>query len=301
MGKSSKGFIYLKLVLTAFFWGGTFIAGRITAQDVDPFSASFLRFAIASIFLILITFKAEGRLPKIEKKQIIPVFLLGMTGVFAYNIFFFKGLKIINAGRAAIIVACNPIFIAIFSSYFFKERLNLLKIIGIIISLIGTWIVITRGNLNEVLHGSLGLGEIYIFCCVFSWVAFSLIGKAVMVDISPLVAVSYSSIVGALALFPSACFEGIIKNFFSYSRIAWLSIFYLGVFGTVIGFIWYYQGIKFIGPTKASIFINFVPISAILLAFLILSEPITLSLLVGTILVSLGVYLTNRSPGKKRI
>mgnify|MGYP000288919529 FL=1 len=73
----------------------------------------------------------------------------------------------------------------------------------------------------------------------------------------------------------------------------WFSLFYLGVFGTVLGFVWYYEGIKKIGPSKASLFINFVPISAILLAFLFLDEPLTISLLAGAAMVSLGGYLTN--------
>jgi drug/metabolite transporter (DMT)-like permease len=71
-------------------------------------------------------------------------------------------------------------------------------------------------------------------------------------------------------------------------------MFYLGFFGTVIGFVWYYEGIKKIGPMKASLFINFVPISAVVMAFFILDEPITLSLLIGTLLVCSGVYLTNK-------
>jgi drug/metabolite transporter (DMT)-like permease len=68
----------------------------------------------------------------------------------------------------------------------------------------------------------------------------------------------------------------------------------LGFFGTVLGFLWYYQGIQKIGPTRAGLFINFVLISAIMLAFFFLAEPITMSLLIGTVMVSLGVYLTNR-------
>jgi drug/metabolite transporter (DMT)-like permease len=75
----------------------------------------------------------------------------------------------------------------------------------------------------------------------------------------------------------------------------WLGISYLGFFGTVLGFVWYYEGIERIGPIKAALFINFVPISAVLLAFLMLAEQITLSLLIGAILVTAGVYLTNRT------
>jgi drug/metabolite transporter (DMT)-like permease len=281
-------------MLTAIFWGGTFIAGRVVAKDVGPFSAAFFRFAIASSFLTLIVWRIDGKLILPKKKQMVPVILLGLTGVFTYNVFFFKGLKLINAGRASIIIANNPIFIAILSAYFFKEKLNLIKVIGIIISVTGAIIVISKGNLNEIVQGNIGRGEIYIFCCVLSWVVYSLIGKVVMADLSPISSVFYSCVIGTFFLFFPACFEGIINNFHHYPIMAWLGIFYLGIFGTVVGFVWYYEGIKQIGPTKASLFINFVPVSAVILAFMILDEPITLSLFIGTILVCAGVYLTNK-------
>ena len=284
---------YLKLLLTAVFWGGTFVAGRSLAQNVGPFSAAFFRFAIASVFLVLLAWKVEGKITLIKKRQILPVFLLGLTGVFCYNLFFFKGLKLIEASRAAIIIANNPIFITLFSAIFFKEKLNTLKITGILISVSGAIIAISRGDVLEILQGNLGLGEFYIFLCVVSWVIFSLLGKTVMADLSPLSSVTYSSITGTILLFPPALREGLADCIY-YSISDWWNIFYLGFFGTVLGIVWFYEGINQIGPTKAGLFINFVPISAILLAFFILGEPLTLSLLIGTILVTCGVYLTNR-------
>jgi drug/metabolite transporter (DMT)-like permease len=284
---------YLKLLLTAVFWGGTFVAGRSLAQNVGPFSAAFFRFAIASVFLVFLAWKIEGKITLIKKRQILPVLLLGLTGVFCYNLFFFKGLKLIEASRAAIIIANNPIFITLFSAIFFKEKLNTLKITGILISVSGAIIAISRGDVLEILQGNLGLGEFYIFLCVVSWVIFSLLGKVVMADLSPLSSVTYSSITGTILLFPPALREDLADCIY-YSISDWWNIFYLGFFGTVLGIVWFYEGINQIGPTKAGLFINFVPISAILLAFFILGEPLTLSLLIGTILVTCGVYLTNR-------
>ncbi len=287
--------IYLKLLLTAIFWGGTFVAGRLVAQNVGPYSIAFLRFAMASILLMLLTWRIEGKLPKLKKSQIMPVVLLGITGIFIYNIMFFKGLKIIEAGRASLIIATCPIFITICSAFFLKEKISPVKGLGIAISVCGAAIVISKGNISRIFQGSLGLGELYIFCCVLSWVAYSLIGKAVMNNLSPLASVSYSAVVGAVALAVPAFFEGLAQNIASQSAIDWLCISYLGVFGTVIGFVWYYQGVERIGPTKAGLFINFVPISAILCAFFILREPITPSLAAGAVLVISGVYLTNRT------
>jgi drug/metabolite transporter (DMT)-like permease len=84
-----------------------------------------------------------------------------------------------------------------------------------------------------------------------------------------------------------------ISHLTEYGLSDWLGISYLGLFGTVLGFVWYYEGIKKIGPARAAQFINFVPACAIILAFLILGEPITGSLLIGGLFVISGVYLTN--------
>jgi drug/metabolite transporter (DMT)-like permease len=287
--------IRIKLFLTAVLWGGTFIAGRIVAQNMNPFEGAFLRFFIASIFLVFIVWRREGGFPKVDFPQFISLAFLGMTGIFTYNIFFFSGLHHINAGRAASIIASNPIFISLFSVYFFKEKLTLAKIAGILLSVTGALIVISRGNLRSVFSGGIGMGELYIFLCVASWVSYSLLGKKVMVRLSPLASVSYSTLLGTIALSVPAIYKGLFLHIQAFSLSSWSSLFYLGFFGTVLGFIWYYQGINHIGPMKASIFINFVPISAIVLAYIILGENVSISLLGGTLLVISGVILTNFS------
>jgi len=293
----SKPLVYLKLTLMAVFWGGTFIAGRIAAKEVAPFSAAFLRFATASLFLLFLTWKVEHGFPRVPRTVLIPLVLLGLSGVFAYNVFFFKGLQLIHAGRASLIIANNPVFIAFFASVFLHERLSRLKMAGIVLSLTGAVIVISRGRPEALLGGHFGWGECWIFCCVASWVVYSIVGKAVMASLSPLTSVTYSVSVGTVALLLPATLEGLFSEVFNYSTAAWLSILFLGTFGTVLAFIWYYQGIRAIGPTKAGQFINLVPVSAVVLAYFILDEPISGSLLVGGIFVILGVYLANITPG----
>jgi drug/metabolite transporter (DMT)-like permease len=287
--------IYIKLLLTAIFWGGTFIAGRLLASGVDPQAAAFVRFGIATLFLLAFTLRTEGRLPLLRKNQVIPIVLLGLTGVFAYNILFFTGLKYIHAGRAALIIATNPVLISLLSALFFKESLNWIKSIGILISVFGAMVVISHGNLTDVAEYHFGSGELMIVGCVVSWVSYSLIGKIVMRGLSPLVSVTYSALVGTILLAIPALKSGLVKDIGQYGVTEWGSLFYLGFFGTVLGFFWYYQGIERIGPMRASVFINFVPISAILLSATLLGETITPSLLIGGALVICGVYCTNAS------
>jgi drug/metabolite transporter (DMT)-like permease len=285
--------VYLKLFLTALFWGGTFVAGRAITRDVGPLSVAFLRFALASSLLLILTWRVEKRLPLPSRNQLLPLVLLGLIGVFAYNALFFNALKLIDAGRAAMIIALNPVFIGLLAAYFFKDRLSPIRLIGIVLSVTGAVVVISRGKVSHLLGGGIGWGEILTLGCMASWVAYSLIGKAILKGMSPLVSVSYSSVVGTGALFLPACAEGMMGHLAEYSIADWMGISYLGIFGTVLGFVWYYEGIKKIGPTRAAQFINFVPVSAIILAFFILGEPITWSLLVGGLFVISGVSLTN--------
>ncbi len=297
--RSPSGFVlYVKLVLTAIFWGGTFVAGRVVALEVGPFSAAFLRFLFASIFLFAFLIKSAGRIPTVERRTLIPLALLGLTGVFTYNILFFAGLRTIPASRASLIIATNPAFIFLFSCVFLRESADVRKLTGVLLSLVGAAIVISRGSSAGFMEGRLGWGELCIFGCVLSWVAYSLIGKSVMNTVGPLVAVSYACAMGALALFFPALFEGMVNGVAHYSPSAWLGLFYLGFFGSALGFSWYYEGIREIGPSRAGVFINIVPVSSVILAYLILAEPLEHSLILGALLVAMGVTLTNAAPGR---
>ena len=283
---------YLKLLGVAFFWGGTFVAGRSLAGQVPPVAAAFFRFALAAIILLVVVWRRES-FPRLNLRQFLVIVSLGATGVMAYNLFFFKGLSIIGAGRASLIIALNPVFIALASTLIYQEILPIRRAAGIVLSISGAMIVITRGAPLSILSGGIGQGELLIFGCVLSWTLYSIIGKIAMRGLSPLVAVCYSSLAGALMLFLLALGQGQLTTVFSYPPTAWLALFYLGLFGTVIGFFWYFQAIARIGPSRAAVFINFVPVNGVLLATLILNEPLTLSLLTGGALVVCGSYLAN--------
>jgi len=286
-------FTYLSLVLTMLLWGGTFIAGRLLAGSLEPASAAFLRFLIASIAMLIVTRLVDKKLIIPPKRMWVPLILLGMTGVFAYNVFFFSGLHHISAGRASLIVACTPLVITIFAAIFLSERLTILKASGVVLSLIGAITVISNGHPSTLFSGGFGPGEQALVGCVLSWSAYSLIGRSVLVTLSPLAAVCYSSIIGTFFLSIPAASEGLFGQLATISSLDWVSLAYLGICGTALGFSLYYQGIKKIGATRAGIFINLVPLFSILLSWLILGESIKLIVMAGGLLVLAGVTLTN--------
>lgn len=293
-GTRSFRWIYAKLLLTALFWGGTFIAGRIAARDVGPFSGAFLRFAVASVILVLVLGVRERESLRVPRGELPRLVLLGLFGTVFYNVFFFKGLQTVSAGRASVIVALNPAFIALCSAIFLREHLTGLRILGIALSLAGAMIVISRGDFLGLLGGGIAAGDLFILGCVGSWVAFTMVGRKTMDRLTPLAMVTWSAVVGTAGLAAMAFREGLASHATHYPVEVWLGTAYLALFGTVLGFVWFYEGVKSLGPTRAGVFINFVPASSVLLGILLLGEKLTPSLFAGLLMVTAGVYLSNR-------
>lgn len=283
---------YLKLLATMAFWGGTFVAGRMLAGVVPPFHAAFLRFAIAGGILLLVLLRVEGRLPALDRYQLGSVTLLGLTGVLGYNVAFFTGLQTVSASRAGLIIALNPVGIALLSALFGGEPLRMVKSLGVLVSVVGAMFVISNGHL-ALLASGVGIGELTLLGCVLCWALYSVIGRRAMRAMSPLTAVTYSAIAGTLFLAPVALAQGVISKIPTYGPEAWASLLFLAVLGTVLGFLWYYQSIKEIGAVRSGVFINFVPLFAMLFGFLLLGEPLTPSLLQGAALVITGAWITN--------
>jgi drug/metabolite transporter (DMT)-like permease len=281
---------YIKLVLVCLFWGGTFISTRIAAQTFGPFTGAGIRYSIALIFLLPMAWKQNRQLFAIRKNQLPLLLLLGFSGIFAYNFFFFKGLKTIPASRGALLAALNPIFVMLMSAVIYKERITMRKITGIIISLMGVIIVISRGKVTQLLSG-LELGDLFMLGCPLTWAIYTMAGKPVLKHTTPLQASAWASLSGLIMLLLFSTGETFPVNI---PVKVWVALAYLGIVGTVIAFVWYYDGIKTIGPTRTAIFTNLVPVFAVLLSVIILHEQVSWYTWFGGIMVIGGVFLVTR-------
>lgn len=293
--RNPLGLVYLKLILTTLIWGGTFIAGRIAVQDMGVFSIAFLRFIVATLLLFGINAHQGQPIPRLSPKEWLGIVFLGLTGILAYNAFFLGGLKLLPASRASLIVALNPIAIALSSAVIFRESLSKLKLFGILISLIGVSIILSKGNPIDLIKTGIGTGDLLLFGCVASWVSYTLIGKQVLKTVSTLTATTYSCLIGCTTLFPIALQEGLLSDLPKLSLNAAFSTAYMGVLGTVIAFLWYSEGIRKLGASRTAIFTNLVPTSAVLIGVLGFGEPFTSSIALGGALVIGGVLCTNLS------
>jgi len=286
--------VYAKLVLVAAIWGGQYSAGRLVAEALPGFTNAALRFVVAAPILVALAYAWEGGLPRLDGRRFATMLALAFCGVFVFNVCFFAGLERVPAGRGALIMALNPVMTALGAWLVFGERMSRVRMSGIALAVAGVIVVISHGNLGALAHGALGLGELLLFGSVLGWTAYTLMGRAVLKGMSPLGATAWASLLGMIMLVACAVFERPWAALAALPPSGWGAIAYLGALGTVVAFLWFYDGVKGIGPARAAVFLSFVPVFGVAFAALVLGERILVSMIVGGAMVVGGVLLTNR-------
>jgi drug/metabolite transporter (DMT)-like permease len=297
LASSSDVPVYLKLAAVTMIWGGTFVAGRFLADSLNPLMAASLRFLLASVALSLFVLLARVPLVRPSPRQWLQLALLGFFGIFFYNLCFFYGLHYINASRASLIVALNPAVIGVASWLLFKERLSRAKVAGIAICIAGASLVIVSRN-PQLLAGNADawIGDLLILGCVFGWGIYSLFSKGLNQTLGPVQTVTYSILLGTLMLWVTTALRGelSVAELAELGTRQWLSLMYLGVLGSALAYIGYYDGIRKIGATRSGVFIALNPLTAVLLGALLLGEQLTLAICLGGGLILMGIFLCNK-------
>ena len=294
--RASRAGLYARLTLMAVFWGGTFIAGRWLALHMPHFVAATGRYVVATVALFAFLLMREGGLPKPCGREWAGLIVLGATGIFAYNAFFFGALAELPAARTALIIATNPAVTTIAAWLLLRLRMTWWQWLGVATAFAGVAIVISHGELAALISTAIGKGELLMFCGVLSWVVYTLVGRSLMNRshaLSPLAMTTYASAFGLLMLAAVAAFElpAVPWNRLGLTEV--LAIGYLGLFATAIGFVWFYEGVKALGAARAAVFTNLVPVFGVVLAVLLLGEPLLPSMIVGGLVTLIGVSLTN--------
>jgi drug/metabolite transporter (DMT)-like permease len=274
------------------FWSGVFPAISILLKSMGLFTSVFLRFACAALVLLLLLYLRERRLPRLSPRELVMVVGLGLLGITVYNTLFTAGLALVEASRAALIVPTNPAFTALFAALLLKERLGRTRAFGVALCVLGALWVLARGDPRTFTELEFGVGEMILVLCIFMWSAYTLLGRVALSTLSPLALTAYVMAAGALPLALPASVEGASLGEVTWQ--GWAAFGYLVLFGTVIPFLWFYEGVKALGAARASQFINLVPPIAVLASVLLLDESLTPGLYVGMALVVVGLYLTNR-------
>jgi drug/metabolite transporter (DMT)-like permease len=286
---------FARLLAVAFFWGGTWVAARVAVGEISPLATASWRFLLAALVLGAILLKTEGLVSLVawRRRDWLGVTALGTSGIFLYNICFLYGLKYIEAGRGALVVALTPAVIALADWLIFRAPMTARRFSGVVIAMLGCLLVVTRGDVHLLTSGAVGLGEVLILGCVVLWAAYTFIGRRVNQHISPLAATFGASLTGWAMLTTAAALDGSLFQLATLTVAGGLSIAFLGLLGTALSFTWYATAVRDIGPTRAGMFINLVPVFGVLLGALMLHERLSIATYLGGAVVILGVITLN--------
>jgi drug/metabolite transporter (DMT)-like permease len=283
------------MILSAFFWAGAFIAGKLSVPFIPAFTLTFLRFFIATTILYFVVKYKDKSNYKLSKKDI-PIFLFtGIVGMFGYHILFFTALKYTTAINSSVIGATNPIITTILCIIFLKDKITFKRTLGIILSFTGVFLTITNANLSTIYNLSLNKGDLLMLIAVCMWAAYSVFSKKVMHKFSPLMLTFYSFLFCTVILIPFVLYERPWLFIGQVPYYSFLAVVYMSIFASVIGYLVQQMSIKQIGPSKTSVFINLVPIFSILLSVTILKESISTIKILTTLLIITGVYICQKN------
>ncbi len=294
--KVSDNGIRLLMVLTALFWSGAFITGKIAVGEFPPLTLSFFRFLFALPFIFLIFWRMEPRKLLPSRGQWWPLFVLGAIGTFGYHALFFTCLKYTTAINSSLIGATNPMLTALLAAIFFHERLSPLRIAGIVMSFFGVFFVVTRGDWAMLLHFRFNPGDLLMLAAVGCWAVYSLLGKVYMkrFSLSPLMVTAYTFTVCVVLSIPFVIWEGGHFAIAQVSLVGWLSVLYMSIFASVLGYLIHMNAVRRIGAPRAAMFINLVPVFTIIQSILILGEAFSVFQFIGACVIIAGVYLATR-------
>ncbi|MCP4703369.1 MAG: DMT family transporter, partial [candidate division Zixibacteria bacterium] len=277
---------------TSLLFAGSFVAGKYTNFDLGPLSTSLLRYIIAVLALSVLIFHYGTKSLIIQKKDIWQMALLGLTGVVGYHYFFFSSLLYTKAANSAIINATNPLFTSTMAAVFLRERLSGKAYFGVGLALFGVLILLTRGNIDFLLSMQFNLGELLMLLAVFCWVIYSLMIKNLLKKYSGFTITYYASLFGTILLFSLVPLENFYSAKIVLSTASILSLLYMGVFASGIGYYLFNLSLDKIGPTKtASSVYSLVPIFVSVLALLFFDETVTLIMLFCTVLIIIGLNM----------
>jgi drug/metabolite transporter (DMT)-like permease len=251
-------------------------------------------FATLALLAALHLSQGLRALTQVTRRQLLGTMALGATGILAYNLLFFSALAVLPAGRTSLIVALNPIVTLLVAAAFLGERLSATRWLGVGLALLGVWVVVTRGDLSQLLQ-SVGKGELSMFGAVCAWAVYTLLGRRLLQGLSPLLATLWAAIWGTLFLALLALRDLPTLHASSFTLEVWAGLAFLGLLGTALAFVWYYEGIRQLGAARTVVFNNLVPIFGVLLGWLVLGEPLSVSLIVGGAMALAGVFLVNRA------
>ena len=286
---------YIFLILATLFWSGNFIVGKAASFfEIPPFTLNFYRWTFAWLILAPFTLKEIISKKKYILENIKLIIILGITSITIFNSIVYYSLNFTQVISGVLMISTIPVMIITFCWLLKIEKTNIYQILGVIFSLLGVLVIITKADIEILLDLNFNKGDLWIVVAMFSWALYSALLKRKKIELSQLTLLQTIITAGLIFLLPAY----LIELSLGYKAIIGmpfiLTLTYVVLFPGLASFIFWIKGISIIGSNRSGIFLHLMPIFSTIMAILIFGEKFMIFHLIGAMLIIIGIILSSR-------
>ncbi|MFL0250524.1 DMT family transporter [Clostridium neuense] len=283
---NNKRLAYLYLIITTSAWGSLYVVSKFVLASIPPVTVLFFRYLIAAVVLLGIL-KINKR-DVIEKKDYKYIFLIGFFGYFISIGAQMIGTKLANASIASLINSMNPVFIIAFAVPILKEKITLNKVVAVIASVLGAYIIIGGAG-----KGGALLGIAFSIVSVISWSLMSVMVRRITQKYDAITVTTYAIIVAMIFSAPASIFELMNTShgeIFTMTNL--ICLLYMGIICTGLSHLLWNKSLSMIEAGKCSLFYPVQPMVSVFLGFIFLGESINARFIIGALLIISGIVFS---------
>ena len=271
------------------------IVARGGVEYVPPISLAFWRWAVVVLILLPFTYSLLINNFKIIKKEYKKLFFLGAMGCGVCGAFPFLAGETTTVTNMGIIYTSSPIFIILISAIFFNEKINLIKIIGLVSCLIGVFAIIIKGDLNLLLNLNFTIGDLWMLAAAIGWALYSIYLFYWKSELPLFQRFTLVAFFGAISLLPFYIIEEAVVQKTSFNLQFFLWVVFAAISPGIIAFTLYTQAQKSLGASLTGFTLYVFTIYAAIYGFIFFDEKLETFHYIGTVLVFIGVYLAKKN------
>ena len=293
MGQNTKA--YLMVICATLFWAGNFNVGKIAfIENIPPFSLAFLRWTLVWIILIPFTYQEIFKLRKIIFKNFKLLFLLGLSSVFLYSALTYKALNYTQVINASLFNTAVPATIILVCFLLKIEKTNIFQLSGLLVSTLGILAIVTKLDLNIFLSLDFNKGDLFMIVAIISWGIYSAFLKKRNFDVSLLSLVQIICSFGVVMLAPAFLIELNKGYLVDINLNLFYILLYVAIFPSIGSYYCWAGSVAIIGANRAGIFLSLIPLFSTIFAIIFFDEKFLFFHLIGSILIILGLFLSNK-------
>jgi drug/metabolite transporter (DMT)-like permease len=289
-------FARFALAAACFFWAASFIATKTALDNIPPLTVVTLRMMISSLcFLLWLIFRGK-KIPYQGTSWLWRLFLLSIFGTGLHYGIQTIGMQYTTASNASLYAVTGPISIAVLAALFLGEKITRKKALGIGCALLGVLIVMGIETIMAFkLEGRL-LGDLLVFASIFMWGFFTVLGKDMMRQMSAVDLTAVVTFIGTLYMIPVGGIETLSRSFslVSIPIEAWVAVAFLGITCSFLATLLYFFALERTESQKVGVYMYTIPPMSYIMAAIVLNETIGINLIIGSLIVLAGVYLTEK-------